>query len=91
MDPRGLATFGFASLALLTFARLIQRGGTFPRRLATIGYVSGALLLLTYLGRLVILDPQSPLVLVPAGVEGLIVNPAFYLSLGVSLVRGLRA
>jgi hypothetical protein len=90
MDPRGLGTFGLAGLAILTFARLIQRGAVLPRPLATLGYVSGALLVLTYLGRLIVLDPNSPLILAPAAVEGLIVNPLWYVWLGLALIRGQR-
>ncbi|HYY54682.1 MAG TPA: hypothetical protein VFA01_04815 [Candidatus Dormibacteraeota bacterium] len=103
IDPRGLGTFGFAGIAILTFARLIQRGsivrtavdlavgGVLPRSLAILGYVSGALLVVIYLGRLIVFEPNSPLVLAPAAIEGLIVNPAFYIWLGLALVRGRRA
>lgn len=91
MDPRGLGTFGLAGLAILVFARLVQRGDVLPRGLAALGYVSGALLVLTYLGRLIVLDPNSALVLAPAALEGLIVNPLWYVWLGLALIRGQRA
>jgi hypothetical protein len=103
MDPRGLGTFGFAGLALLVFSRLIQRGAIardavdlaartrLPHGLAMLGYISGILLVLTYLGRLIVLDPNSLLILVPAGVEGFVVNPIWYVWLGVALLRGPRS
>ena len=91
IDPRGFATFGLTGLALLTFSRLIQRGAIFPRGLALLGYASGTLLVLTYLGRLIVLDATSLLILVPAGLEGFIVNPVWYVWLGRALIRGQRA
>lgn len=87
VDPRGLATFGLAGLALLVFARLLQRGGGLPSGLAWLGYLSGVLLVLVYLGRLVVLDASSPLILLPAALEGFVVNPVWYVWLGVALLR----
>ncbi len=89
-DPRGLATFGFAGISMLVLARLIQRGAVLPRGLALLGYVSGALLIVIYLGRLIVLDATSPLILAPAGIEGFIVNPLWYLWLGTTLLQGKR-
>jgi hypothetical protein len=65
----------------------MRRGGGFPGRLGTLGYLSSVLLVLIYLGRLVIVTPTNPLVLVPAGLEGFIVNPVWYIWLGLSLQR----
>jgi hypothetical protein len=87
IDPRGVLTFGLSGLALLVIARLMSRGGGFPAPLALLGYVSGALLVLIYLGRLVVLDPASPLVLGPAALEGFIVNPIWYVWLGLTFWR----
>lgn len=87
IDPRGLGTFGFAGVSLLAFAYLMSKDASFPVRLAYLGYVSGVLLLLIYLARLIILSASSPLVLVPAGLEGFIVNPAWYIWLGFVLRR----
>lgn len=87
VDPRGLGTFGIAGVALLAFAYLIGRDRSFPRGLALLGYLSGALLVVIYLARLVILTPSNPLVLVPAGLEGFVVNPLWYAWLGVALRR----
>ena len=40
-----------------------------------------------YLARLIILSATSPLVLLPAAIEGFIVNPAWYVWLGFALRR----
>ena len=87
VDPRGLGTFGIAGIAILAFAFLMSREATFPQGLSYVGYMSGALLILIYLARLIILNASSPLVLVPAGLEGFIVNPAWYIWLGFALRR----
>jgi len=62
-DPRGLATFGITGLALLAFAVVIRRAGVLPAGLGTLGLVFGGLLVLTYLGRLIIVDPNNPALL----------------------------
>lgn len=84
-DPRGLLTFGLAGLAVLAFAWLISRGGQLPAGLVPLGYLSGSLLVLTYLGRLIILDSKNPALVGAAGLEGLVVNPLFYYRLGQAL------
>jgi len=85
VDPRGFLTFGTTALALFGISWLMRRGGGFPGGLAMLGYLSGVLLVLIYLGRLVIVTPTNPLVLVPAALEGFIVNPVWYIWLGLSL------
>lgn len=85
VDPRGLATFGFAGLGLVLFAWLMSQGKTFSPRLAQLGYLAGALNIVIYLARLIILTPSNPIVLVVAGVTGLLVNPAFFIWLGLRL------
>ncbi len=50
--------------------------------------VAAVLLVLTYLGRLVILTPTNPLVAGPAALVGLVVNPVWYIWLGRELRRG---
>jgi hypothetical protein len=87
VDPRGLGTFGLAGAALLAFAYLVSRDTTLPRNFALLGYTSGALLVVIYLARLIILSPTNPLVLAPAALEGFIVNPAWYVWLGMVLRR----
>jgi hypothetical protein len=40
------------------------------------------------IGRLIVLDPTNPLILVPALLNGFLINPIFYLWLGLALLRG---
>ena len=85
VDPRGLGTFGLTGASLLAFAFLMQRDRTFPRGLVALGYLSGVLLILIYVSRLTILDASNLLVLAPAGLEGFVINPAWYVWLGLAL------
>ena len=87
VDPRGLLTFGVAGIALFVVAWLITRGGQFSKGLGYLGYTSGVLLVALYLGRLIVLDPTRPAILAPALLNGFLVNPAFYLWLGLALLR----
>jgi hypothetical protein len=87
VDPRGFLTFGATALGLFGISWLLRRGGGFPGGLGTLGYVSSVLLVLIYLGRLAIITATNPLVLVPAAVEGFIVNPVWYIWLGLTLSK----
>jgi hypothetical protein len=87
IDPRGLLTFGVAGLAILVFSWLIRRESAFPPGLGALGYALGALLILTYLGRLIILDPNNPALLAAAALAGLVANPIWYIWLGRALRR----
>ncbi|MBI2912170.1 MAG: hypothetical protein HYY05_08500 [Chloroflexi bacterium] len=87
IDPRGLLTFGFMSISLFTIGWLISQGGRLPRSLGYLGILSATLLLLLYLGRLTFLDATSPIILVPAVLEGFIVAPAWWIGLGLALLR----
>lgn len=87
-DPRGLATFGLAGLAVLLVAWLMRRAGDWPRWLVWIGYLSALLLVLIYLGRLIVVSPKNPALLVPAVLEGFLVGPAWYVVAGLFLRRG---
>jgi hypothetical protein len=91
VDPRGMLTFGMAGVTLIVASWLIVRGGRFPRGLGYLGYVSAVLLLALYLGRLIVLDPTNPVILVPALLNGFLVNPIFYVWLGLALLRGRTA
>jgi hypothetical protein len=77
-----------SGLALLLIGWLVRRGGFFPSRLGDLSLLAGFLLLLVYLGRLVIFDPDNAVLLVIAAVTGFVVNPALYAWLGVVLRRG---
>ena len=90
-DPRGLFTFGLTALAVFVVAALILRGAPLPRGLAYLGIASGVLLLLVYFGRLIVLNPKEPWLLACAVLVGFVVNPAWYLWLGVTLWRGRAA
>jgi hypothetical protein len=87
VDPRGLLTFGFSAVGILVASWLILRGGSLPRGLGYLGYLAAALLVIIYLARLIILDPTNPLVALPAALAGFIVNPAWYVWLGLTLRR----
>ncbi len=87
VDPRGLLTFGVAGLGVFGIAWLMGRSRHFPRGLSYWGYLLAVLLVVLYLGRLIILDPKNPVVLVDALLSGFIVNPVWYLWLGVVLWR----
>lgn len=85
IDPRGLLTFGVAGLGIFVFSWLMGRSGQFPRALSYWGYLLAVLLVVLYLGRLIILDPKNPVVLVDALLSGFIVNPVWYMWLAVVL------
>jgi hypothetical protein len=87
IDPRGLLTFGIAGLGIFVIAWLMARGGQFSRALSYLGYLLAVLLVVLYLGRLIILDPKNPIVLVDALLSGFIVNPVWYVWLGIVLWR----
>jgi hypothetical protein len=87
IDPRGLLTFGVAGIGLFLFCWLKSRNAAFPAGLGFLGYFSAALMLVLYLGRLIILQATSPAILIPALVEGFVVNPAWYVWLGFTLLR----
>jgi hypothetical protein len=86
VDPRGLMTFGLAGIAIFVFSWLAGRGG-FPGAVTYIGYLSAVLVEVLYVGRLVILDATSPVIVVAALLGGFIVNPLWYAWLGVHFLR----
>jgi uncharacterized protein DUF4386 len=87
VDPRGLMTFAFTGVALLLVSWLIARGDGLPRRLGSLGLLGGALLVAVYVGRLTILNPKNPALLTLAVVSGFIVDPLWFVWLGLSLRR----
>ena len=88
VDPRGLLTFGASGLALFVVGWLIVRGGQFPRYVGYLAYLSAFLLVVLYLGRLIVLEPSSPVILIPALLNGFVINPALYILLGLALLTG---
>ena len=91
IDPRGLLTFGVTGLVVFVMAWLMGRGKQIPRALSYWGYLLSILLVVLYLGRLIILDPKNPIVLMDALLSGFIVNPVWYVWLGVVLWRASSA
>lgn len=87
VDPRGLLTFGFGGIALLTFAWLGRRSGLLPAGLSAVGYLAGFLAVVLYLGRLILLDATHPLVVIAAVLAGFVAQPLWYLWLGAVLKR----
>jgi hypothetical protein len=88
VDPRGFLTFGVSGLAVLVLSAVAWRGARFPPPLLYLGAALGVLLILTYLSRLIVLDPSSLLVLVPAGLTGLVASPLWYAWVGYLLITG---
>jgi len=88
VDPRGLLTFGVAGVALLMYAWLMRWSRTFPAGLGALGYVLAVLLLVLYLGRLIILVPTHPVIVIAAVLSGFLASPAWYIWLGLELRRG---
>jgi hypothetical protein len=87
IDPRGLLTFGVTGLALFGITWLMSRGGGFPKSVAYLGYALAALLIVVYLGRLIILSPSNPAVLIPAAITGFMISPLWNVLVGVNLLR----
>lgn len=87
VDPRGLLTFGVASIGLGFFSWMIMRSKEFPRNLGLLGAVSATLLMVLYLGRLIVLSPSDPIIVWPALINGFILSPLFYLWLGSVLLK----
>ena len=87
IDPRGLLTFGIAGIGVLLWSWLMTRNPAFPAGLRYLGYLSALLMIVLYLGRLIILQATSPAILIPAALEGFVINPAWYLWLGLGPLR----
>jgi hypothetical protein len=87
VDPRGFLTFGVSGLGVGTLSTLALQTPTLPRTWAWLGLLLGVLLVVIYLGRLIVLDATSPLILAPAGLTGFVVNPIWYGWLGLILRR----
>ncbi len=90
IDPRGLLTFGTTGVSLVIIAWLIKSRGRLPRGLGSLGYVYGILLIVLYLGRLIILKPSAPAIMIPAVISGFVVGPLWNVWLGLALFRARR-
>ena len=87
IDPRGLLTFGIAGLGILIFSWLMTKEMNFPKTLGYLGMLSAVLMIILYLGRLIVLQATSLVIVVPALLEGFILNPIWYIWLGLMLLR----
>lgn len=87
IDPRGLLTFGIAGLGLFLLSWLMTQEMRFPKSLAYLGILSALLMIILYLGRLIILQATSLVIVIPALLEGFLVNPIWYIWLGLTLMR----
>lgn len=85
IDPRGLLTFGVSSIGVAIVAWLIVRSGAFPHALGWVGAALSVLLMVVYLGRLIILDAEHPFLLGAAALAGFLVNPVWWIWLGIAL------
>jgi hypothetical protein len=91
LDPRGLLTFGVAGVGTLVISWLMMRSARFSRNLAYLGTLLGVLLVVIYLVRLIILDPANPIVVAVVLPTGFLINPAWYIWLGLQLRGGQQA
>jgi hypothetical protein len=88
VDPRGFLTFGVTGVGILVLSWSGLIAAKLPPALIYLGFAFGVLLILIYLGRLIILDPNNIVVLAPAALTGLIVGPLWYGSIGWRLLKG---
>ena len=87
IDPRGLLTFGLAGIGLFVFSGLVMQSGSLSKNFAYLGYLSAIFMIILYLGRLIILQATSMVIVIPALLEGFIVNPIWYIWLGMIFLR----
>ncbi|HEY4227726.1 MAG TPA: hypothetical protein VGM49_05255 [Candidatus Limnocylindrales bacterium] len=90
VDPRGYASFALNGLALILIGWLARRTSELPGWVGPLAMALGVVLVVTWLGRLIVLDATSLLVLGPALVAG-VLSPAFFLLLGAWLLGWRRS
>jgi hypothetical protein len=85
-DPRGVSTFALLAVGLAVSSWLLVRSG-WSTRLATVGYSAAVLLVVVYIGRLTVLDPNRGWIAVAAALSGLLLIPGWYLLVARELLR----
>jgi hypothetical protein len=89
IDPRGFLAFFVTGAALLKFSYLAWVGKKLPNNLLIVGLISGILTILIYIARLTVLSPTHPMLQYPVLIEGFLVNPLWYVWLGL-VFRGRK-
>lgn len=87
IDPRGLLTFGLSGLALMLGSLLIGSHKKMSKNLGNLGYFAGLSSIFLYLARLIIVDPTSLVVTLPALLSGFVVVPLWYVWVGRELKK----
>lgn len=90
VDPRGYASFALNGVALILIGWLARRSTELPSWVGPLGMLLGVVLVITWLGRLIVLDATSLFVLGPALVAG-VLSPVFFLLLGAWLLGWRRS
>jgi hypothetical protein len=85
-DPRGAATFALLAVTIALSSWLLARTGL-PARFAALGYLAAALLVVVYVGRLTVLDPNTSWIAVAAALSGFLAVPAWYAWLARTFLR----
>jgi hypothetical protein len=87
VDPRGFMTFAVTGLGLLLFGWLMHTSDRFPRHAALLALGGAALLIVVYVARLTVLNPKTNVIRVAGLASGLVVVPAFYLTVARQWLR----
>jgi hypothetical protein len=84
LDPQGWLRLGAVGLWILVVSLLALRGGTWPMLLASLGIVGAIVYSLAVIAQVV---QTPPLLVILAGVGGIILLPIWYIWLGLRLRR----
>lgn len=78
IDPRGILTFGLGGLAVGGWTWLMHLSKEFPGNFVHTGYMLATFMVLVYVARLTLLDPDNLFILIPAAFTGLLMQPLWY-------------